>query len=140
MMTASSHRKLSFAFLCFLSLGLVAVASPAKADEATVITEPKPFIVPTGQLRDLQGIESKTQVGDLGSLKGENEVISTSSVDNPYEGRKIIVFYPSRQEAQPESSLRLEPEPTLIGDLTIDQILSEMVGQPDRSTIQLHFR
>jgi hypothetical protein len=140
MFTTFPYCKFNFSFLCLLAFGLVAVAVPAKADNTTIITEPKPLIIPTGQLKDLQGIESKTQVGDFGTAGGGNQEIMSNVSDNPYSGRKIIVFYPSRQETQPESSLTLEPEPTLIGDLTIEQILSNMLGQPDRSSIQLHFR
>lgn len=140
MITNSSCCKLNFYLLCFLSFGLVSLAVPAMADDTSIITEPKPLVIPTGQLRDLQGIESKNRIGDFGGINGGNQEIISNSSDNPYNGRKIIVFYPERQETEPESSLTLEPEPTLIGDLTIDQIVSDMVGQPDRSTIKLHFR
>lgn len=140
MITTTSPCKFSFSILCFLSFGLISVAVPAMADDTSIITEPKPLVIPTGQLRDLQGIESKNRVGDFGGMNGGNGKIISNSANNPYNGRKIIVFYPSRQETQPESSLTLEPEPTLIGDLTIHQIVSDMVGQPDRSTIELHFR
>lgn len=126
--------------LCFLSFSLVSLAIPAMAEDTSIITEPKPLVIPTGQLKDLQGIESKNRVGDFGGINGGNQEIISNSSDNPYRGRKIIVFYPSRQDTQPESSLQLEPEPTLIGDLTIDQILADMIGQPDRSSIELYFR
>lgn len=139
MITTSSRCKFN-SLLCFLSLGLVSIAIPAMADDTSIITEPKPLVIPTGQLRDLQGIESKSQIGDFGGINEGNQEIISNSSDNPYRGRKIIVFYPSRQETEPESSLTLQPEPTLIGDLTIYQIVSDMVGQPDRSTIELHFR
>ncbi|PSF38123.1 hypothetical protein C7H19_06535 [Aphanothece hegewaldii CCALA 016] len=140
MITKSSRCKFNSSLLGFFSFSLMSVAVPAMAEDTSIITEPKPLIIPTGQLRDLQGIESKNRVGDFGGLNQGNKEIMTNSSDNPYSGRKIIVFYPSRQDTQPESSLTLEPEPTLIGDLTINQIVSEMVGQPDRSTIELYFR
>lgn len=140
MITVSSHIQVTFSLVALLSLSLVSVAVPAMADETSIITEPKPLIIPTGQLQDLDGTKSRNRVGDFGGVGGENREIISNASDNPYQGRKIIVFYPSRQESQPESSLTLEPAPSLIGDLTIDQIVSEMVGQPDRSTIKLHFR
>jgi hypothetical protein len=146
MITVSSCCKLNLALVSLLALGLVSVAVPAMAEDLTVITDPKPLVLPTGHLQDLQGIESRDLANDLGGVGGGAELAANSDDNNftlsdtPYQGRKIIVFYPTRQESQPESSLKLEPAPVLIGDLTIDQIISSIIGDPDRSTIKLYFR
>lgn len=138
MTTIFFHHQFSISLAALLSLGLVSSAIPVRADDTQIITEPKPLEVPTGRVGDLKGIETPNRVGDFGGIVGQQEQISF--YNNPYQGQKIIVFYPSRQETQPASSLTLEPSPTLIGDLTIDQIVSGMVGQPDRSSIDLYFR